>query len=74
MGGEPQDLLMEILRPIQADVAVLRNNDQEFRSQLIDIRQLLVTMQNDALRQERSMAAMQVELDRVKSRLELRDA
>ena len=71
MTDETQNLVLDILRKIQADIAILKTDIKDIKNQLIDIRTHLVTMQNDALRQERAMAAVQLRIERIESRLEL---
>lgn len=71
MTEETDNLVLDILRKLQADIAILKTDVKDIKNQLIDIRTHLVTMQNDALRQERAMASLHLRIERIESRLEL---
>lgn len=73
MAEETQTLVLEILRRMQSDLAEVKGDVRDIKGQLIDIRTQLVTMQSDALRQERTAAALQVKVDRIETRLEFTD-
>lgn len=79
------ELMYEILKKIQDDVAYIKaradSHDQQFiglREQLHNQHRSLQTqihdLQGDALRLEKGQAAMLRDLDRIKRRLELADA
>jgi hypothetical protein len=73
MGEQTDNVVLEILRRIQSDVGEVKSDVRDIKGQLIDIRTQLVTMQSDALRQERTVAALQVKVDRIETRLDLTD-
>jgi hypothetical protein len=74
MSEPTENLVVEILRRIQADIADLKNGQRGIREELIGLRNQLHIMQGDALRQEQGIAALAVDVDRIKSRLDLVDA
>ena len=74
MTEEAQNLMLEILKRIQADLSDMKNGQRDIKSELISIKSQLHSMQGDALRQERTLAAFQLDLDRIKTRFDLVDA
>jgi ribosomal protein L29 len=73
MVEQSENLVLEILRRMQSDIAEMKTDIRDIKGQLIDIRTQLVTMQSDALRQERTVAALQVKVDRIETRLDFTD-
>ena len=68
------DFVVELLRRIQADLTQMKASLHDLQEGQISIRNQLHAMQGDTLRQERTIAALQLDMDRVKTRLELHDA
>jgi len=71
---EPPNLVLDLLRAIRGDLAEVKSAIADLKEGQISIREEIQSMRRDALRQERTIAAVQVDVDRVKSRLELSDA
>lgn len=65
--------MLEILKKLQADNAEIKEGMRNLRAEMISIRNQLHVMQGDTLRQEQVIAGVHVDLDRIKSRLELVD-
>lgn len=74
MSSDPQDLVLEHLRAIRNDIGELKTGMREVKTELISLRQQINALQGDGLRREEVIAGMQVDIDRIKSRLELSDA
>ncbi|MGB4967716.1 MAG: hypothetical protein WBO35_05960 [Candidatus Saccharimonadales bacterium] len=68
------DLLFEVLKEIQANVAYIRRRMDDHDEQFKSIRHMLMAMQGDDLRHEATIAAMRVDIDRINKRLNLSDA
>lgn len=74
MSDEPTDLVLEHLRAIRNDTAELKSGLREVKAELISLRQQINALQGDGLRREEVIAGMQVDIDRIKTRLDLSDA
>lgn len=68
--AETDNLVLEILRRLQADMADLKQGQRSLRDELIGVRQQLHAMQGDTLRQEQDIAGILVKLDRIHTRLD----
>jgi hypothetical protein len=69
-----ENLVLEHLRSIRADIADLKNGQRLIREELIGLRNQFHIMQGDSLRSEQSIATLTVDIDRIKNRLNLNDA
>lgn len=74
MTEKTENLVLEHLRAIRADIGDLKTSVRSVRDEIIGLRNQFHIMQGDTLRQEQSIAAINVDLDRIKSRLSLTDA
>ena len=68
---EVENLVLDILRRLQSDMADLKQGQRSIRDELIGVRQQLHVMQGDSLRREQEIAGIQVQLDRINTRLDL---
>ncbi len=68
------ELIYEVLKQIEADVADLKKTGKRQDEQFSGIRHMLVAMQSDDLRQEAALAALRVDVDTIKRRLNLVEA
>lgn len=68
------DLVVEILRHLQADMAQVKTSLHDLQEGQTSIRNQLHAMQGDTLRQERTIAGLQLDMERIKTRLDLTDA
>ncbi|MES9948983.1 MAG: hypothetical protein ABW118_08495 [Candidatus Thiodiazotropha sp.] len=68
------ELIYEVLKNVQADISELKSVVVELKEGQIGLRGQLHAIQGDALRQERTVAGVQLDIDRIKSRLDLTDA
>jgi hypothetical protein len=74
MADTTDNLVLDHLRALRADTADVKSAIQDLRDGQIGIRAQLHALQGDLLRQERTLAAVQVDLDRIKARVDLVDA
>jgi hypothetical protein len=52
---------------------ILRRDMRDLKDEAISTREEIQALRRDVLRQERGLAAMQLDMDRVKTRLDLQD-
>ena len=71
---QPEDLTLRLLRGVAEDVGTLKEGQNHIRSELIALRNELHTMRGDSLRRDEVVAGLQLDSDRIKSRLNLSDA
>ena len=69
--AEVENLVLDILRRLQSDIADLKQGQRSIRDELIGVRQQLHVMQGDNLRREQEVAGILVQLDRINIRLDL---
>lgn len=74
MTDEPTHLMLEHLKAIRADMTWIKAELQDLKEGQISFREQLHALHGDLLRQERSIAALQLDVGRVKARLTLVDA
>jgi len=74
MNDDSQNIVIDILRKIQADIAGMKVDIREMKAGIIGIREQLHTIEGNDLRQERLMAALEVRVERIETRLDLRDS
>jgi septation ring formation regulator EzrA len=74
------ELIFETLKKVQAAVADIRNGQVDLRRDMrglkeeaISTREEIQALRRDVLRQERGFAAIQLDMDQMKSRLEQDD-
>ncbi len=68
------ELMYEVLKRIQADTAVLKEGQASIKQEIVSVRKQLHVIQGDNLRQEQTVAGVQLDIDRIKTRLDLSDA
>ena len=73
MVEQSESLVLEILRRIQSDIAEIKNDIKDLKAGQIETRMQLHSMDGNVLRQERTMAALQVKVDRIETRLDFTD-
>ena len=74
MNEASENSILEILREIQSDVSVIKHDIKELKSGLASLRQEVHTLKGDLLRQERAIAMLDMRVERIENRLDLRDA
>ncbi len=74
MTTDPENLVLEHLRYIRGAVDKLDASVRDVRAEIISLRKQIHSVQGDGLRRESVIAEMQVDLDRIKARLDLSDA
>lgn len=73
MVEQTETLVLEILRRIQADIAEMKTDIKDLKAGQIEIRMQLHSMDGNLLRQERTIAALHVKVDRIETRLDFTD-
>lgn len=74
MTDETPNLILEHLRALREGQRVVGTDVRELKQSQIAIRHMLTAMQSDALRQEAALAALRVDVDMIKRRLNLVEA
>lgn len=74
MTDDPQNIVVDILQKIQADISGIKADVREVKANIIGIREQLHTMEGNDLRQERLMSVLEVKVERIETRLDLRDS
>lgn len=69
----PYDIVIEHLRAIRADITDLRGDDG-LKNGIISVRDDIHALRGDIRRQERAFASVEVDINRIKARLNLSDA
>lgn len=68
------DLIFEVLKKIQGDLSILKNDVTDLKTMQIRTREEINHLSADILRLERMQAETNVRLDRIERRLELTTA
>lgn len=74
MTGAEKSLMLEILKQIQRDVAVLKHGQEELKSSLIIVREDIHSLSGRVLGLEKSQVAVEQRLARIEKRFELVEA
>lgn len=74
MSDDTENLVLEHLRAIRAEVADLKRGQKDIKGEIISVRKQLVSLQEDSIRRDETMMALSVSIDRINKRLELQDA
>lgn len=69
-----ENLILDHLRAIRTDIATLKDGQKELKAEILSVKKYLHNVQGDALRREQTIASIQVDIDRIKMRLDLSDA
>ncbi|SDP03571.1 hypothetical protein SAMN05428967_0962 [Phyllobacterium sp. YR620] len=73
MDGISPDLIYEILRKMQGDIASWKENGREQRQDSISVRSHLHLLEGEMNNLRASMSSLHDRLDRIENRLELRE-
>ena len=73
MTGEVENLVLEHLRAIRADMAKMAEDIRGFRTEMVSMRQPLAGIMTLQELDQTDIAAIKVRLDRIERRLELVD-
>jgi hypothetical protein len=68
-----QELLFEVLRKIQAEIATFKEGQRDVRQEIIGLRNYMHVMQGDINSMRGTMGQVLDRLDRIENRLELRE-
>ena len=67
------DLLYEVLKAVQSDVATVRTDMRDMKARLASIESFIATLHGDSTRQTVRMDELQVRIERIEHRLDLSD-
>ena len=68
-----QELLFEVLRKIQAEIATFKEGQRDVRQEIIGLRNYMHVMQGDINNMRGTMGQVLDRLDRIENRLEFRE-
>lgn len=71
MVNDPYELILEHLRAIRADTADVKAEVKDLKHGVNALRSEVNALRGDILRQERALATVEVDIDRIKARLDL---
>ena len=74
MVDDPQEIILEHLRFIRSELADVKKDIRELRDGQLSIRDDIHALRGDVRRQERAIAAIEVDTDRIKARLDLSES
>ncbi|MEM8999825.1 MAG: hypothetical protein AAGB24_06135 [Bacteroidota bacterium] len=69
-----ENLVLDHLRHIRDEIKILKDGQKDIKAEILSVKKSLHNIQGDALRREQVIASVQVDIDRIKSRLDLNDA
>jgi len=73
MSKVTNELLLEVLKRIQQDNADVKRMIKDVKSNVISVREDVHSLRSDILRQEKALATVEVDVDRIKTRLDIVD-
>jgi septal ring factor EnvC (AmiA/AmiB activator) len=71
MVNDPSELILEHLRAIRQDIGGLKADIRDLKDGLMSLRDDVHSLRGDLRRQERALATVEVDIDRIKARLDL---
>ncbi len=69
-----ENIILDHLRKIREELSDLKAGQNELKAEILSVKNSLHNIQGDALRREHTIAGLQVDIERIKTRLELSDA
>lgn len=69
-----ENIILEHLRTIRQELKFLKDGQTDLKSEILSLKQYLHSIQGEAFRREQTIAGIQVDIDRIKTRLELSDS
>jgi septal ring factor EnvC (AmiA/AmiB activator) len=74
MNDKVENVILEHLRAIRADIASLKETVVDQGQQIIGMRKQMNSLEADSLRHDERLARIELRLDRIEKRLDLVDA
>ncbi len=74
MADVTNELIYEVLKQVQTEVSAVRHDVRELKTGVARIERELHSIRGDLLRQAEGMAGLEVRMDRMETRLGLRDS
>jgi hypothetical protein len=66
MADEPNDIMLDHLRSLRGDTAVIKAELRELKDGQISVRDDIHSLRGDLRRQERAIASLEVDIDRIR--------
>lgn len=73
MSAITNDLLYDVLKRLQQDNVDLKRMLKDVKESIISVREDVHSLRSDILRQEKALATVEVDVDRIKNRLDILD-
>ena len=73
MVNDPQEIVLEHLRAMRSDIGDIKLDVRDLKVGINALRTEVNALRGDILRQERSIAAVEIDVDRINTRLGLHD-
>ena len=73
MGNDPDELMLPLLREIRAGQDDAKTDRQEIKDSILSLREDVHGLRGDVLRIEKGLASVELDVDRIKTRLDLVD-
>ena len=73
MVSDPSEIILEHLRAMRSDISDMKGDIRDVKSGLNSLRTEVNSLRGDLLRQERAIATVEVDIDRINKRLGLND-
>ena len=74
MTDQPHDLILDHLRAIRGDTTEIKTALQSLKEGQLSVRDDLHSLRGDIRRQERAIASLETDIDRIKTRLDLAES
>ena len=72
--NEPDNLVLDILRKMQADMVDLKKDNREIKEGLARVERQVHDLRGDFLRQAQTLVGLELRIERIETRLELQDS
>lgn len=66
-----QELIIEILKKLQQDNVDIKRMLKDLKENVLSVREDVHSLRSDILRQEKALATVEVDVDRIKHRLDI---
>ncbi len=67
------ELLLEVLKTLQQDNVEIKRSLKDVKENIISVRDDIHSLRSDILRQEKALATLEIDVDRIKARLDIVD-
>ncbi len=67
------ELLLEVLKKLQQDNVEIKRSLKDVKENIISVRDDIHSLRSDILRQEKALATLEIDVDRINARLDIVD-